>query len=87
MIAGFHALPQRMTGDHSMHDLFGAYRFLRICAQPQVTALCILNFLFCVVLFSLWHQHADVRTVPCIDQRLLPVPGRQPACPLGAAIA
>ena len=87
MISGFHTLPQCMVGDPSMHYLFGAYRFLRICAQSQVTALCILNFLFCVVPCSLWPQHADVRTVPYIDQRLVPVPGHQLVYPFGASVA
>ena len=67
-----------------MHDLFGAYRFLRICAQSHVTALCVLNYLFCVVPLSLCLKHADIRTVSYVNQRLLPVPGRQPVYPFGA---
>lgn len=87
MIDGVPTLPQRMVGDPSMHGLFGAYHFLCICAQLQVTALCVLNYLFCVVPLSLWPQHADIRTVTYVNQRLLPVPECQSVYPFGATVS
>lgn len=85
MIAGFPTLPQPLVGDPTVHDLFGIYQFLRICAQSQGTVLCILNFMFCVVPLNLWNHHLGLVVVPCINQTLVPDPGPTPTYPFEAS--